>query len=170
LVLFASWYPSKTLLKRIRDYGWYFVCQLKKHRRFEGQALSRYLHQPYWQATGVLSSDMKVLVVRYRRKYYATNRLSVTAKEVRTHYKRRHEVEEMIRTLKSQLSLAACQGGYRRPGTTTSRPQPCAQEHHVALCLVAYLIVARERLDQGYTGCQLKGSSSSTAHRSHCQP
>jgi putative transposase len=155
-VLFDSWYPSKALLKRIRDYGWYFVCQLKKNRRFEGRALARYLHQPYWHATGVLSGDLKVLVVRYRRKYYATNRLSLTAKEVRAHYKRRHEVEEVIRTLKSQLSLEACQVGYRRPGATTARPQPCAQEHHVALCLVAYLIVERERLDQGYTWRQLK--------------
>jgi hypothetical protein len=155
-VLFDSWYPSKTLLKRIRDYGWYFVCQLKKNRRFEGRPLSRYLPQPYWQATGVLSGDIKVLVVRYRRKYYATNRLSLSAKEVRAHYKRRHEVEEVIRTLKSQLSLEACQVGYRRPCATTSRSRPCAQEHHVALCLVAYLIVERERLDQGSTWCQLK--------------
>lgn len=40
-VLFDSWYPSKKLLKRIRDYGWYFVCQLKKNRRFEGRPLVR---------------------------------------------------------------------------------------------------------------------------------
>ena len=33
-VLFDSWYPSKKLLKRIRDYGWYFVCRLKKNRSF----------------------------------------------------------------------------------------------------------------------------------------
>jgi CobN/Magnesium Chelatase/Transposase DDE domain len=95
-------------------------------------------------------------VVRDRRKYYATNRLSLTAQEVRAHYKRRHEVEDVIRTLKSQLSLEACQGGSRRPGAPTARPQPCAQEHHVALCLVDYLIVERERLDQGYTWRQLK--------------
>src|SRR4029450_7741114 len=100
--------------------------------------------------------QLKVLVVRYRRKYYATNRLSLTAKEVRAHYKRRHEVEEVIRTLKSQLSLEACQVGYRRPEATTARPRPCAQEHHVALCLVAYLIVARERVAQGCTWRQCK--------------
>jgi hypothetical protein len=51
-VLFDSWYPSKPLLKRLRDYGWYFVCQLKKNRHFEGRALAQYLPQPYWQATG----------------------------------------------------------------------------------------------------------------------
>jgi hypothetical protein len=75
-VLFDSWYPSKKLLKRIRDYGWYFVCQLKKNRSFDRRPVRAYLPQPYWQAVGGLSGGLKVLVVRYRRKYYATNRLT----------------------------------------------------------------------------------------------
>jgi putative transposase len=155
-VLFDSWYPSKSLLKRLRDYGWYFVCQLKKNRRFEGRALSHYLHQPYWQATGCLSGDLKVFVVRYRRKYYATNRLSLSAKEVRTLYRKRQEVEEVIKVLKSQLSLEACQVGYRRRGAAPGRPRPRAQEHHIALCLVAYLVVERERLDHGVSWRKFK--------------
>jgi len=75
-VLFDSWYPSKKLLKRIHDYGWYFVCQLKKNRRFEGRALRCYKQQPYWHAVGALSGGLKGFVVRYRRTYYATNRLT----------------------------------------------------------------------------------------------
>ena len=71
-VLFDSWYPSKALLKRIGDYGWYFGCQLKKNRCFKGVALHKYLHQPYWQAVGFLTGKVKVFVVRHRRKYYAT--------------------------------------------------------------------------------------------------
>ena len=47
-VLFDAWYPSKALLKRIRDYGWYFVCRLKKNRRFNGQPLRAYRRHPYW--------------------------------------------------------------------------------------------------------------------------
>jgi hypothetical protein len=35
-VLFDAWYLSRALLKRIRDYGWYVVCRLKKNRRFNG--------------------------------------------------------------------------------------------------------------------------------------
>lgn len=155
-VLFDSWYPSKQLLKRIRDYGWYFVSQLKKNRRFEGTPLYRYLQQPYWQAVGHLAGDLKVRVVRYRRKYSVTNRLSLTAKEVREHYRQRHAVEEVIRTVKSQLGLEACQAGYRRRGTAATCPQPQVQEHHVALCLVAYLIVERERLDRSLTWRQCK--------------
>jgi hypothetical protein len=76
LVLFDSWYPSKKLLKRIRDYGWYFVCQLRKNRRCEGRALRYYKQQPYWQAVGPLTGGLKVFVVQYRRKSYATNRLT----------------------------------------------------------------------------------------------
>jgi DDE family transposase len=51
-VLFDAWYPSKALLKRVRDYGWYFVCRLKKHRRFNGQPLRASRRHPYWTETG----------------------------------------------------------------------------------------------------------------------
>jgi hypothetical protein len=74
-VLLDSWYPSNKLLKRIRDYGWYFVCPLKKNRSFHGRPVRAYLQQPSWQAVGTLSGGLKVLVVRDRRQYYATNRL-----------------------------------------------------------------------------------------------
>lgn len=155
-VLFDSWYPSKPLLKRLRDYGWSFVCQLKKNRRFEGRPLVRYLQQPYWQATGQLVGGLKVFVVRYRRKYYATNRLSLSAKEVRALYRKRQEVEEVIRVVKSQLSLEGCQAGYQRASVPSPRRGEGAQEHHIALCLVAYLMVERERLDWGDTWRQRK--------------
>jgi putative transposase len=155
-VLFDSWYPSKALLKRIGDYGWYFVCQLKKNRRFEGIALHKYLHQPYWQARGFLSGKIKVRVVRHRRKYYATNRLSLTALEVRQLYRLRQEVEEVIRIVKSQLNLEGCQAGYTRPTEKKIHSQSQTQTHHIALCLVAYLIVERERFDQRMTWRQFK--------------
>ena len=95
-------------------------------------------------------------MVKYRRKYYATNRLTLTAKEVRRLYRKRHEVEEVIRVLKSQLSLEACQGGYKRATADQPYAKAGAQTHHIALCLVAYLIVERERLEQHCTWRQLK--------------
>jgi hypothetical protein len=60
-VLCDSWSPSKKLLKRIRDYGWYFVCQLKKHRVFEGQALRCDKQQPSWHAVGSLTGGAERL-------------------------------------------------------------------------------------------------------------
>ena len=67
-VLFDAWYPSKALLKRIRDDGWYFICRLKQNRRFNGQALRAYRRHPYWAESGWLSGGLKVLVVRYGAK------------------------------------------------------------------------------------------------------
>ena len=149
MVLVDAWYPSKKLLKRIRDYGWYFVCQLKKKRRVEGRPLVRYLQQPYWQATGALSGGLKGCVVRDRRTDYATNRLTFTAPEVRRLSRKRHEVAEVLQVVKSQRSLEAWQGGCTRSGKAAPRPTEGAQTHHVALCLVAYVMVERERLEQG---------------------
>jgi hypothetical protein len=51
-VLFDAWYPSKALLKRIRDDGWYVVCRLKKHRRCNGHAVRHHRRHPYWTAMG----------------------------------------------------------------------------------------------------------------------
>ena len=155
-VLLDSWSPSKQLLKRLRDYGWYFVCQLKKKRGCDGRAFRGYRQQPYGHAVGSRTGGLKVFVVRYRRKYYATNRLTLTATEVRTLYRKRHEVEEVIKVLKSPLRLEACQGGDTRAWKAKASAQEGAQTHHIALCLVAYLIVERERLVQGGTWRQLK--------------
>jgi hypothetical protein len=155
-VLFDSWYPSKEILKRIKDYGWYFVCQVKKNRRFEGMALRDYKKQPYWQASGYLSGGIKVFVVRYRSKYYATNRLSLSGEQVRELYKIRHGVEEVIKALKDKLSLEGCQAGWELIESEAARKKEGAQEKHVALCLVAYLILERERIDRGVTFYKLK--------------
>jgi hypothetical protein len=75
---------------------------------------------------------------------------------VRTLYRIRQEIEEVIRVVKSQLSLEGCQAGHMRSTEQTTPSQPQAQTHHIALCLVAYLIVERERFDQGMTWRQFK--------------
>jgi putative transposase len=144
-VLFDAWYPSKALLKRIRDYGWYFVCRLKRNRRFNGQPLRAYRRHPYWAASGWLSGGLKVLVVRYGAKYYATNRLTLPAAEVRRLYRVRAQIEEVIRGGKDQLGLNGCQARSER-----------AQLHHLTCCLVAFCVLERERHDRNLTLYKLK--------------
>jgi hypothetical protein len=68
-VLFDAWYPSKAVLKRIRDDGWYVVCRLKKNRRFNGHAVRHHRRHPYWADSGWLTGGIKVLVVRHGAKY-----------------------------------------------------------------------------------------------------
>jgi len=144
-VLFDAWYPSKALLKRIRDYGWYFVCRLKKNRRFNGQAVRAYRRHPYWVESGWLSGGLKVLVVRYGAKYFATNRLTLPAAEVRRLYRVRAQIEEVIRVCKDQLSLTGCQARSER-----------AQLHHITCCLVAFCVLERERHDRHLSIYELK--------------
>lgn len=144
-VLFDAWYPSKRLLKRIRDYGWYFVCRLKKNRRFNGQPLRAYRRHPYWAETGWLTGGLKVLVVRYGAKYYATNRLTLPAAEVRRLYRVRSQIEEVIRVCKDQLGLTGCQARSER-----------AQLHHMVCCLVAFCVLERERQARGLSIYKLK--------------
>jgi putative transposase len=144
-VLFDAWYPSKPLLKRLRDYSWYFVCRLKKNRRFNGQAVRAYRRHPYWADRGWLSGGLKVLVVRYGAKYDATNRLMLPAAEVWRLYRVRSQIEEVIRVCKDQLGLTGCQARSER-----------AQLHHITCCLVAFCVLKRERHDRHLSIYQLK--------------
>jgi putative transposase len=144
-VLFDAWYPSKRLLKRIRDYGWYFVCRLKKNRRFNGHAVRQHRRHPYWTEIGWLSGGLKVRIVRYGKKYYATNRLTLSAAEVRRLYRVRAQIEEVIRVCKAQLALTGCQARSER-----------AQLHHIACCLSAFYVLERERCDQQLSIYKLK--------------
>jgi putative transposase len=144
-VLFDAWYPSKALLKRVRDYGWYFVCRLKKNRRFNGHAVRHHRRHPYWAEVGWLSGGLKVLVVRHGKKYYATNRLTLAAVEVRQLYRVRAQIEELIRVCKDQLGLTGCQARSER-----------AQAHHITCCLVAFCVLERERQDRRLTIYKLR--------------
>jgi putative transposase len=157
-VLFDAWYPSRALLKRIRDYGWYFVCRLKKNRRFNGHAVRHHRRHPYWAERGRLSGGLKVLVVRHGKQYYATNRLSLGAAEVRRLYSFRSQIEEVIRVCKDQLGLTGCQARSER-----------AQRHHLACCLVAFCVLERERYDRQLSIYKLKRQLSFKG-RSHALP
>ena len=139
-VLFDAWYPSKALLKRIRDYGWDFVCRLKKHRCFNGHAVRHHRRHPYWAEIGWLRGGLKGLVVRYGKKYDATNRLTLAAAEVRRRDRMRSQIEEVMRVCKDQLGLSGCQARSER-----------AQVHHVTCCVVAFCVLERERHDRALT-------------------
>jgi hypothetical protein len=85
------------------------------------------------------------LVVRYGAKYYATNRLTLAAAEVRRLYRVRAQIEEVIKVCKDQLSLSGCQARSER-----------AQLHHIACCLAAFCVLERERHDRGLSIYKLR--------------
>ena len=78
------------------------------------------------------------MVVSYGAKYSATNRLTLSAAEVRRLYRFRAQIEEVIRVCKDQLSLTGCQARSER-----------AQLHHLTCCLAAFCVRERERQERG---------------------
>jgi hypothetical protein len=84
-----------------------------------------------------LTGGLKVLVVRYGATYYATNRLTLPAAEVRRLDRGRAQREEVIRVCKDQLGLTGCQARSER-----------AQLHHIACCLGAFCVLEREHHDR----------------------
>ena len=142
-VLFDAWYPSKALLKRIRDDGWYFVCRLKKIASFNGHAV-RTSAAPCWAEIGRLSGGLQVRVVRYGAKYYAADRLALSAVEVRRHDRVRAQIEEVMHG-QDELGLGGCQDESER-----------AQQHHVACCAGRLLCAGAGIPDRGLRIYQLK--------------
>jgi hypothetical protein len=144
-VLLDAWYPSKALLKRVRDDGWDFICRLQKNRRFNGHAVRQHRRHPDWAEVGWLSGGLNVLVVRHGNKYDATNRLMLPPPEGRRLYRMRAQIEEVIRVCKDQRGLSGCQARSER-----------AQVHHITCCLVAFCVLERERHDRRLTIYKLK--------------
>jgi len=144
-VTFDSWYASKKILKRIKRYGWIFICQLKKNRKFNGAQLKFYYKHPYWMEQGCVYGNLKVLIVRHGKKYFATNDLALSKKEIRDIYRTRWAIENMFRFLYDQLGLEECQAISLQ-----------AQSAHIHLCLMAYMLVEKEKQLTGKTWYELR--------------
>jgi hypothetical protein len=84
-------------------------------------------------------------VVRYGAKYFATNRLTLPAAEVRRLYRVRSQIREVIRVYKDQLGLSGCQARSAR-----------ARVHHVTRCVAAFYVLERERHDRGLASFKRK--------------
>jgi len=121
------------------------VCRLKKHRRVNGQPRRAYQRHPSWAEPGLVTGGQKLLVVRDGAQYLATNRLTLSAAEVRCLYRIRPPSEEVIRVCQDQLGLSGCQVRSER-----------AQRHHLTGCLVAFCVLERARYDRSLTSDTLK--------------
>jgi hypothetical protein len=99
-VLFDSWYSSKTILRRISDYGWYFITRVKKNRKFGGKKLTDYKSHPYWIEKDSLSCGLRVQIVRNGKKYFATNLMKLNKTEILSIYRMRQCIEEINKLLK----------------------------------------------------------------------
>lgn len=148
-ITFDSWYAATKLLKKIIDCQWTFVTQIKKNRKLDGIPLKKVFKNPYWMKQGTIAGGIKISVVRNGKKYFATNDLSLSKKEILSLYKGRWLVETIFRMLHSELGLDKCQGR-----------KLDAQIAHFHLCLLAYSALEKERFVQRKTIYEIKRNCS----------
>ncbi len=144
-ITFDSWYAADKLLKKIVGYKWIFVTQIKKNRKINGIQAKEVYRYPYWMSQGELSGGIIISVVRNGKKYFATNDLTLTKKEILSFYKGRWLVETVFRMLHSKLGLDQCESRSLHSQTT-----------HFYFCLLAYIVLEKEKFITGKTIYQIK--------------
>lgn len=147
-VYFDSWYSSKDILKRLRDYGWTFVCRIKRNRNLNGKQVKKLISNPYGERIGKLNHlKFRVKLIRNEKHYLITNRLSLTKQEIITSYSKRSVIEEIFRILKSNFNAKDCQSRTRN-----------AWENHLHLVLLAYSFMELKRQKSHLTIYKIKRS------------
>ncbi len=144
-VTFDSWYAAEKLLKKIVSYKWTFATQIKKNRKVNGIQAREIHRYPYWISQGELSGGIIISVVRNGKKYFAANDLTLTKKEILSLYKGRWLVETVFRILHSKIGIDECESRSLYSQTT-----------HFHFCLLAYLILEKEKFITGKTIYQIK--------------
>jgi hypothetical protein len=135
-VLFDSAYAKGYLLKRLADYGWYFVCGLACNRHFKGNEIRNYKNKMNWYSKGKIWNGMKVLAVRHKGKFFISNRLSLTKKSLLEVYSKRVKIEEFFKIFKQECGV----------GCQVRSIQ--AYTKHLYLCMINFLQL--EHLRMGY--------------------
>ena len=83
--------------------------RLKSNRKFGEASLRMTWPHRYGHAQGELRSvEHPVLVVKDGRRYWGTNDLTLTPREVKAHYSHRHQIEETLRLLKQEFGWGNC--------------------------------------------------------------
>lgn len=140
-VLFDSAYAKGNLLKRIDDYGWYFVCGLANNRYFNGDKIKNHKNTMNWYTRGYLWNGQKVLSVRRKSKFFISNRLTLSPKDLLSVYSKRVSIEEYFKVFKQECGVN-CQS-------------PCVKAYskHLYLCMINFLQLEdlRHRSSKGKT-------------------
>jgi hypothetical protein len=127
-ILFDIAYSSEKMLKYINNQGLKFYGQVKSNRNLDHQQVRYHNNgRPYWEKIGKLTGNIKVKVVKHRRKYYISNDIESSGKEIRARYKIRWKIEDINRFCKKELDLEGCQMRNLR-----------SQNNHIGICFYLF--------------------------------
>ena len=140
-VLCDSWYAAAQILNLLEGWGWQYVMRLKSNRKFGEHSLRTTWPHRYGHARGELRGvDHPVLVVKDGRRYWGTNDLTLTVREVKAHYSHRQQIEETFRLLKQEFGWGSC-----------SCQKHQAQWAHLHLGLYALVLTQQTAFAHGQT-------------------
>lgn len=108
-VLCDSWYAAAEIMNLLHGWGWQYVMRLKSNRKFGQSSLRTIWPHRYGHAQGELRGvSHPVLVVKDGRRYWGTNDLPLTVREVKAQYSQRQQIEETFRLLKQEFGWGNC--------------------------------------------------------------
>jgi len=140
-ILFDSWYAAAQVLNLLAGWGWHYVTRLKSNRLLDQEPLRTKWPSRYGQAQGQLRGVAHpVLVVKDGRRYWGTNVLTLTPREIKAQYACRQQIEETFRLLKQEFGWGHC----------SCRKQQ-AQWAHLHLGVYALLFTQQGAVARGQT-------------------
>lgn len=137
-VVFDSWYSADKLLRTIISYRWHFITRLKSNRLLNGIPLKKIQRNPYWIMEGKIKGELKVIVVKHGKRYFAASNLKSSKKEILDAYRDRWAIETIFRVLHSKLGIDQC-----------SARKLTSQSAHFHLCLMTYIALEKEKYITG---------------------
>lgn len=136
-VLFDNYYGADRLLNRLSQYHWKFVGQVKGNRIINAAPVKDDLVDEGDTIRGWITKMVKATIIKHDGKWFFTNDLSLKPMDIPNIYQHRWGVEEVFRFLKTELSLEECQARTVQ-----------AQKTHLASCLLAYLFIQKEQINE----------------------
>jgi len=109
VVLADGAFSVDKLVKRITDYGWSFVMRWRCDRKLSEEQIKKRIPRGYGDSAGFLQNGTKVKIFRRKKRFYETNRMLWTMKDIVRIYKMRWIIEETFKILKHCVGINRCQ-------------------------------------------------------------
>lgn len=143
-VLFDSWYAATELLNLIAQFGWTYIGGVKRNRLLDEVRIDRLFRHRFGRKSGYLRKvGHKVLIVKNGKKYYLTNDIYLTSRQVRINYAYRQQIEEMFRLLKQEFGWSKCRARTKQ-----------AQTAHLHLGLYAFCLLQMQAGNETVYQCK----------------
>jgi hypothetical protein len=126
--LFDAFYAAEQVLKLLEQKNQNYASQIAKSRLLDGVPVKKIEKgRPYWEKVGNLRGNIRVKVIKVRRKYFICSRLGDARQKILSAYRLRWRIEEVFRFTKSELGMERCQSRNLQ-----------TQMNHIGSCLLLY--------------------------------